>query len=596
MRLFGKIILAVLSVLGALALALAVVAWNVVTSFGPSHPDVPDSTVLVVDFTTAFRDGGHGSSGGPLQSQPTLRSVIEALDAAAADDSIKGVIGRFGSGDRPMAQAQELRSAVARLRAAGKPTFAYADSLGDMGGSPSNYYLASAFEKIWIQPSGMLGLNGFQAEIPFAHKALTDLGITAEFGQRWEYKNAMDSLIRNDMSAPQRASFERLFQSWQMQVIEAVAADRKLDKAKINAMMQHPPMFAAEARTAGLVDATGYWDELLTAVEEAAGTRSHTTLEDYAAAQPKPGKPNGTVIAVIEAEGNVHRGPSDIDGSGLYSSIGSDTTAEAIRDAINDPKVKAIVLRVNSPGGDYIAADSIWRELMRARDKRLPVIATLGDVAASGGYFIAMPARKIVAQPGTITGSIGVFAGKPVLTDLWAKLGIHWETVQTSPNATLWSPNRTFTPAERQWFDRMLDTIYADFTGKAAANRSLTAAQMDQVARGRIWTGSDAKAIGLVDELGDFSTAVTLARSEAGIAEDAPVSLVAYPTPPSGLEALLQTLLGGKLPGLLSSLSRLQAVLAPVLGVAEQISATADPRGNSVLAPGLPGISTAPRP
>lgn len=595
MRLFGKILLAFLAVLGALALTGAVVAWKAVSSFGPSHPDVPDATVLVVDFTTPFRDGGHGNGGGLFPAQPTLRGVIDALDAAAEDDSIKAVIGRFGSDDRPMAQAQELRAAIARLRAAGKPTYAFADSLGDMGGSPATYYLASAFEKIWLQPSGMLGLNGFQAEVPFAHKALTDLGITAEFGQRWEYKNAMDSLIRDDMSAPQRASYDRLFQSWQMQVIETVAADRKIDKAKVNSLMQHPPMFAAEAKTAGLVDATGYWDELMTAVEDATGTRSHFRLDDYAASLPEPGEPHGTVIAVIEAQGNVHRGTSEVDGSGLYSSIGSDTTAEAIRNAIDDPKVKAIVLRINSPGGDYIAADGIWRELMRARDKRLPVIATLGDVAASGGYFIAMPARKIVAQPGTITGSIGVFAGKPVLTDLWAKLGIRWDTVQTSPNATLWSPNRAFTPAERQWFDRMLDSIYADFSGKAAANRGLTTAQMDQVARGRIWTGADAKAIGLVDELGDFSTAVRIARSEAGIADDTDVSLVPYPAPPHGLEAVLQALLGSKLPGLFSSLSRLQAVLFPVLGLAEQVSTAIDPRGNTVLAPGLPGVGTAPR-
>lgn len=590
MRLFGKIILAFFAVVGVLALTGVIVAWNAVSSFGPSHPDVPDATVLVVDFTTPLRDGGHGTGGSLFPSQPTLRSVIDALDAAAGDDSIKAVIGRFGSEDRPMAQAQELRAAVARLRAAGKPTYAFAESLGDMGGSPATYYLASAFEKIWLQPSGMLGLNGFQAEVPFAHRALTDLGITAEFGQRWEYKNAMDSLIRDDMSAPQRASYDRLFQSWQMQVIETVAADRKLDKTKINSLIQHPPMFAAEAKAAGLVDATGYWDELLTAVEDATGTRSRFTLDDYAASLPEPGEPQGTVIAVIEAQGTVHRGQSEIDGSGLYSSIGSDTTAKAIRDAIDDPKVKAIVLRINSPGGDYIAADAIWRELMRARDKRLPVIASLGDVAASGGYYIAMPARRIVAEPGTITGSIGVFAGKPVLADLWGKLGIRWETVQTSPTATLWSPNRPFTPAERQWFDRMLDTIYADFSGKVAANRGLNSTQLDQVARGRIWTGSDAKAIGLVDELGDFSTAVRLARSEAGIAEDAEISLVPYPPPPEGFEALLQALVGSKLPGLLSSLARLQAVLDPLLGVASQVGATIDPRGNTVLAPTLPGL------
>lgn len=589
MRVFGFIVLIVFATIGLFTLGGVVVAWKAVSSFSHTSVKRPDASLLVIDFSRPFRDGGYGSDPESLFGDgTTLPATLRALDAAASDPSIKGVIGRFGSSSRAMAETQDLRAAVLRLKAAGKPTFAFADSLGDFGGTPADYYLASAFDKIWLQPSGMLGLNGFQAEVPFARKALADLGITAEFGQRWEYKNAMDSLIRDDMGAPQRASLDRLFQSWQAQVLDDIAAARSLDKAKASILMHKRPVFATEARDSGLIDQTGYWDELLAAVEDSTGTREQISLSDYSATLPEPPQ-DGTVIAVIEAMGTVHRGNSEVDGGGLYSSIGSDTVAKAIAEAIDDPSVKAIVLRINSPGGDYVAADSIWRELMRAREKRLPVIASLGDVAASGGYFIAMPARKIVAQPGTITGSIGVFAGKPVLTDLWAKLGVRWETVQTGPNATLWSSNRAFTAEERAWFDRMLDAIYADFTTKAGDNRGLTATQTDQVARGRIWTGADAKAVGLVDELGDFGTAVALARTEAGILPETDVTLVPFPPQPDGLEALMQALMNSPLPGIISTLSRVKAMLDPALGLAEQVSTAANPRSNTLLTPAVPG-------
>jgi protease-4 len=270
--------------------------------------------------------------------------------------------------------------------------------------------------------------------------------------------------------------------------------------------------------------------------------------------------------------------------------MGADTVARAIRDAVEDDEVKAILFRIDSPGGSYVAADVIWREVRRAREQEVPVIVTMSNMAASGGYFVAAPAHRIVAQPASVTGSIGVVGGKLVLSGLWDKLGIAWDGVKAGANADLWSANRDFSEAGWANLQDSLDRTYADFTGKVAEGRGLALGEVRAVAKGQVWTGRDAKARGLVDELGGYATALALAREAAGIAPEAPLELRIFPKRRGPFEALIEDALAGELesPGIAAlarGLARVMRALAPLVEALETLGA--DPRSRTLRAPEL---------
>lgn len=568
MRIFGKVLLWALALCGFVFISLSVVAVVGVSRLGSSFSRpaaLPSEMILALSLDYPTPELPEVRLDHLFESQVSLIDIVRMLDRAADDPRVKGVVARIGDTGRSMAEAQELRDAVEQFRASGKPAFVFAETLGESNGGGAGYVLASAFSEIWLQPSGYLGLTGFGAEVPFVRSALEKLGIEHEFARRWEYKNAMDSLVRDDMSDPHRSSLLALLQSWQGQLVDSVVAGRRLDRSVVEPLLARPPLFATEASEAGLVDHLGYLDEFMVAAHEAMGTDAEVSLEEYAAAITVPSSPRATRIALVHGAGAIHPGSSEDGAMFGTHSIGSDTMAGAIRDAIDDPDIKAIVLRIDSPGGDAVASDTIWREVARAKEKGLPLIVSMGEYAASGGYFLSMPAHTIVAQPGTVTGSVGVFSGKMILSGLWNKLGISWETVEAGSGALMHSPNRKFTPAERAWFERVLDGIYADFTGKLARNRGLTPEQVDQVARGRVWSGQEAKTVGLVDELGGFNKALQLARDAAGISSDSEVELVPFPAPKSELEQLIAIFghTGHGMGQALASLGLLEPVLKP---------------------------------
>jgi protease-4 len=472
--------------------------------------------------------------GGPVSAvlamrRPRLADVLDGLRRARADDKVRALVVKIGGRPIGFARIQELRSAVAEFRRSGKATVAWAETYGEFGPGNAAYYLATAFERIWLQPSGDVGLTGLSLEQWFLRGTLDKLGLEYEVSKRHEYKTAADRLTEQGFTGPAREALEQLATSLTGQITEAVAERLAIPQAEARELIDHGPYVAEEALELRLVDALGYRDEVYDDVRKSAGPETHLlylgryqrsrALAERARKLPEPA---ADMVALIYAAGPIRRGRS---GRGPMSggAMGSDTVSAALRTAAADRRVRAIVLRVNSPGGSYVASDTIWREVVRARQAGTPIIVSMGDVAASGGYYIAMAADEIVAQPGTITGSIGVLSGKPVTSGLLERVGITTDSVTVGAHADMFSTTRPFSEEERAKINSWLDRIYADFTGKVASARNMTTEQVHQVARGRVWTGADAAAIGLVDHLGGLDDAVALARRKAGLPDGAPV-------------------------------------------------------------------------
>lgn len=461
----------------------------------------------------------------------TLRQVVETLDRAAADRRVGSVIAYIGFDAGGLATIQELRGAIQRLRSAGKRTIAFADSFGQIGGGNGAYYLASAFDEIYLQPSGEVGLVGLHRDVNFVKRALDKAGVDVIAEGRHEYKNAANQLTETGFTQPHREALERLMESQWQQIVEGVATSRGMSAQQVQDAADRGPLFAEDALEAGLIDVVGFRDEAVDAAKAAAGPRSELRwLPRYrrfaVRTSRAPGRPT---VAVITAVGAIGRTKVPFNPLSPSSSIAGDRVASIIRRAVADRKVKAIVLRVSSPGGSAVGSETMWREVVRAKEAGTPVVASMGDVAASGGYYMSMAAARIVAQPGTVTGSIGVVAQKPVVARAKDRIGIDVESLSTGAHAGLLSFNRSFDDSEHAVFSEWLDHIYDDFTEKVAAGRSMTRAAVHEVARGRVWSGSDALDRGLIDDLGGFDAALRHAREVAGIPAGAPLRVVDYP-------------------------------------------------------------------
>jgi len=475
-----------------------------------------------------------------LHSRRTiLRDVLDGLARARDDDRVVALVARIGQAPGGLAQIQELRDAVADFRTSGKRAVAFAETFGEFGPGNGAYYLASAFGEIYLQPSGDVSITGLLAEVPFVRGTLDKLGVTPRFGARAEYKNAVNTFTERRFTEPHREAMTRLVESQFGQMVRGIAAARGLGEEAVRALVDRAPLSAQGALEAKLVDGLAYRDEVAEKLGDGDRTPARLPLAQYLARAGRADA-TGDVVALIHGNGTVHRGRSRIDPLSGDVGMGSDTVAAAFRAAADDKRVRAILFRVDSPGGSYVASDTIWREVSHARAAGKPVIVSMGNVAASGGYFVAIPADRIVAQPGTITGSIGVFAGKMLTSGFWDKLGVTFDDVQVGRNATMWSALHDYTAAERVRFDGALDRIYDDFTTKVAAGRRLPLEQVRRVARGRVWTGEDALGQGLVDALGGYPEALRQVRGALGLAADAPLDLENFPASRGLLGNLLQ--------------------------------------------------------
>ena len=495
--------------------------------------------ILELDLTDGISEGPVTDPLSAIMSRRRLKltDIIEGLRRARQDDRVRALVVKLGGGRIGLARMQDIRGAVTAFRETGKLAVAWSETFGEFTHGNVPYYLATAFDRIYLQPSGSVGLTGVAVEQLFLHDALAKIGVGFQSAKRYEYKSAADNLTERGFTGPAREATERLALSVAEQITAAIAERRGKTTEDARALLDRGPFLAEDALAEGLVDALGYRDEVYADVRKEAGAdailqyvaryqRGHA-LAQRARKLPNPRE---RFVAVIYASGPIKQGRSNrspLSGS----SMGSDTVAAALRSATSDERVRAVLLRVNSPGGSAVASDTIWREVVRTRAAGKPVVVSMSDVAASGGYYISMAADVIVAQPGTLTGSIGVILGKPVFEEAFGRVGITTDSVSVGTGATMFAPTHPFSEDEWQRINTWLDAIYRDFTEKVATGRRMTVERVHEVARGRVWTGADAAQNGLVDELGGMSAAADIARRRAGLPASAPLRVYPRLTP-----------------------------------------------------------------
>lgn len=456
------------------------------------------------------------------RSRRQLRPTLRALHEAGEDRRVVGLVAKVG-GPLPWATMQELRLGIEAFARSGKLTLAWAETFESGVADLAAYTLASGFREVWLQPGGGVGPLGVGVETTFLRGALDKLGIEPQFEQRHEYKNAPDRIQRTELTPAHRESLERLTGSIYDEARRAIAAGRGLAPGRLTELLDGGPYAAAEAHAAGLVDRLGYRDEVYASARSRFPEQPELLFADRWRPAWRPSRPKRRAghVALVEARGAIVSGRSRRGFGGRQ--VGSDTVSAQLRAVRDDDRAKALVLRVDSPGGSAVASEVIWREVVRIREAGRPVVVSMSDVAASGGYYIACPADVILALPSTLTGSIGVFGGKFVVAELLERLGLTTGTVQQGERALMYSARRGFDVAERARLAATVDAVYDDFVAKVARGRSRPVEQIEAVARGRVWSGQDALEVGLVDQLGGLREAVDVARERAGLPDDAPV-------------------------------------------------------------------------
>lgn len=576
-----RIVRSFLMVVGAAAVLAAAGAAAAVWFLSTRDLPVPERTVLVLelhgqiveyappDFTRLLRRRTSGAR---------LWRVVETLHRAKADPRVLGLLVRIHAPGMGWAQVQELRDAVLAFRQSGKPAVAFAESFGEFGPGNDAFYLAAAFDEIYLQPSGNVGLTGLLAQRYFVKGALEKLGVEPRLDEREEYKGIKGTLSERGFTPPQREALVRVLRSLSEQVAAGVAEGRGLSRADVRGLMERAPLSAKEALYAGLVDGLRYGDEVRRMMKQRLGADAEfLPLFRYGRRLEPEGEPAATV-ALIYGVGQVQGGRNRYDPLGGGASMGSESVVRAFRRAVEDDEVRAIIFRIDSPGGSYVASDAIRREVARAGRGRKPVIVSMGNVAGSGGYFVAAPADRIVAQPGTLTGSIGVAAGKVVIRGLWEKLGVSWDQVAANPNATFWSALHDYEPDQWKRLERLLDVVYDDFVAKVAEGRKLPEEAVRRAAKGRVWTGADARERGLVDDLGGYAAALRAAREALGLPPDSVLRLRVLPPRKSAVRLLLEELAGdweGDAPAPAASVR--SGALARLAGWARQAGLTGRP-------------------
>jgi protease-4 len=572
MRLFGRIVVIVLAAVGAMVL-IGVVVMTVAALSSRPKP-LPLHMVLSVNLDNGVAESRPDSPLARFTGRDivVLSDLVQTLQRAANDIRVDGLVVRFDGAPMGMATAQEIREAVTAFRRSGKRAVIFSEDMGGFGGSTVGAYLSSAFKEVWLQPSGTYGLAGFMAQSPFIKGTLDMLGVQPQFSGRWEYKSAIEMFNRDKFSKEARETMDGLVEAWTDQAVDGIAAARGVKADTVRTLMDKGLLFADEAKDAGLIDRTGYWDELYKSLTEH-GARL-IDLDTYA--ERLAPQPEAVKVALIVGAGPVTSGGGDDGPFADNGSMAAGRITRAFRDAVKDPQIKAILFRINSPGGSYTASDAIWREVGNARAAGKPVVVSMGDVAASGGYFAAMAADAVVAQPGTITGSIGVFSGKFVLADLWKKLGVSWDEVHRGANAGMWSMNEPFTAAGWDRLNAMLDHVYADFTAKAEKARKIDAKTMDTLARGRVWPGDKAKAIGLVDDNGGYEAAFAAIRRLVRLPTQMPLRLMPFPRPRTPLEEVMEAARQGGLVDDAAATLMLEARVATLLRPFAGLLATGD--------------------
>ena len=552
---------------GVFAAAVAALVWF--QELGPSLPDEIHLALRLDGELDEVRDPSVIPA--LLSGQPRLSvfDIVRTLDAARTDHRVSGLAVDLSQAVLDLAEAGELRSAIMRFRAAGKDATAFAESF-DGPDALARYHLATGFDRIALQPSGSFSALGISAAVPLLTGLLEEHGVRAEIDRRHEFKSAMVGLTERDLPDAVRGNLRALIHSQFDRFVAATAAARTLSPQRVRDLIDRAPLSAADALSQGLVDRLAYSDGRLDtratgddepAPAERAGA---VDLADYHESLDRPD--SDVRIAVIGLAGSIARGDADLPFDNRYRAL-SGRLADAIRQAREDTSVRGLILRIDSPGGDYVASDAVRDALARFRDSGRSVVVSMSGMAASGAYFVAVEADRILAHPGTVTGSIGIAGGKVSFGDLLARHGVRVARESVGANAAMLSATEPFTPAQSERHALFLDAAYADLVGRVGERRDLGPDALDRAARGRVWSGIDALDVGLVDAIGGFHEAEAMIRDLAGLDAAAPVELVVFPEEPDRLDALRAALVSD---GLATTLSRLDDMLraaGPVLSV-----------------------------
>jgi protease-4 len=525
----GVVLVLVLILLAVFVSAAGLLFVGLAVGHGPQ---ISANSTLMIDVSGDLQENEPTGLSQFLEPPPTVRSVVDSLRKARVDRRVTSVIIRPTGTAALWGKVQEIREAIIDFKRSKKPIIAYLEYGGDQP-----FYLASACDKVFLMPTASLDLTGMANYELFLRGSLDKIGALPDAIHIGDYKTASNTFTERTFTPAHREMAESLNTDLYQQLIRGVAEGRRKPEAEVRKLVEHGPYLPEDAVRAGLVDDLAYEDEIDDKVQLGRGPTNLLKQHEYRSVPlTSLGLNRGSRIAVIYAVGIISSGASNYD-SASGSVVGSDTIVEYLRKARADRSIRAIVLRIDSPGGSAVASDVIWREIMLTRDTK-PVIASMSDVAASGGYYIAMPANAIVAQPATLTGSIGVVLVRFVIKGTLDKLGVNLETVKQGRYADIFSPVRPFTPDERQRVGELMQATYDAFVEKAAAGRNTTPEKIDAIAQGRVWTGKQAKDLGLVDELGGLDRAIALAKQRAKIAADADVELVVFPPKKSFLEVL----------------------------------------------------------
>ncbi len=530
-----KIVLVLLGMMAVLVVVAVIGIALLYTAFSRREPVIRDNSVLALKIKGAMPDYAPNDPTRRLfggKDEPSLAGLLTEIKKAKIDRRIGALLLEIDPSEGAgWAKVDELRDAIADFRTSGKPAYAFMELATN-----KEYYLATACERIYFAPSGTLFINGLAANVLFFRGSLDKLGIYPDAFQIGKYKSAPESFTRKNMSDAQREVTNALLDDQFNRYVNAIAATRHKSADEVRAIIDNAPYVAPEAKAAGLIDGANYRDEVENELKKRLGYKDSDKLHlvresEYRKVTPESLHLNeGERVAVIYASGEIGNGKSN-SGSFGGQSIGSDTIVKALDEARDDKTIRAIVLRVDSPGGYAYSSDLIWHAVENAKQKK-PIVVSMSDVAASGGYYIAAPANKIIAEPSTITGSIGAFAGKPVLKGFYDWIGINSEYVLRGKNAGLFRETEPFTKDERARFESWVKSgYYDDFVPKVARGRGRDAEYIDSIGQGRVWSGAQAKENGLVDEFGGIDRAIEIAKQLANIPANKDVHRVILPVP-----------------------------------------------------------------
>ena len=537
-----KVVVIISSIVIGLVLISVLGIAIVVTLVRGNPPSIRDNSVLALRISGPLPDYVPDDPirrifGGQPQS---LSSLLAQFRKAKTDKRITAVMLEIDESSAGWAKAEEIRGAIQDFRASGKPVYAYLEY-----GMNKDYYIATACDKVFVPPPGELFINGLAADVMFFRGSLDKLGIYPDIYQIGKYKSAGDTFTQKQMTDAHREFINSLLDDLYGRYIDGIAKARNKSSDNIKALIDNSPYNAAQAKDAGLIDGALYHDEVEKELKKRLGYKDSDELHiakgsDYRQiSQESLGLNKGEKIAIVYAAGDITSGKSQFGGDG-EETIGSDSLAKTLEEARDDQSIKAIVLRVDSPGGSGLASDIIWRAIESAKEKK-PVVVSMSDVAASGGYYIACGANKIVAEPSTITGSIGVVGGKPVVKGLYDWLGITNEYVMRGKNAGMFRETEKFNDSERKKFEEFLNSTYEDFITKVGKGRNRDKKDIDAIGQGRVWTGQQGKDRGLVDEYGGLDRAIEVAKQLAKIPAGSGIQRIIMPKPPTFFEQLMSS-------------------------------------------------------